>query len=46
MKDKDKGHPSGEDIDLNILGILSENSRENFNQILSLQVNNFFYIFL
>lgn len=36
MKDKDKGHPSGEDytsIDLNILGILSENSRENFNQI-------------
>ena len=33
MKDKDKGHPSGEDIDLNILGILSENSRENYNQI-------------
>ena len=34
MKDKDKGHPSSaEDIDLNILGILSENSRENFNQI-------------
>jgi DNA-binding Lrp family transcriptional regulator len=31
---KDKEHPaSGEDIDLNILGILSENSRENFNQI-------------
>ncbi len=33
MKDKDKGHPSGEDIDLNILEILSENSRENYNQI-------------
>ena len=33
MKDKDKGHTSSEDIDLNILGILSENSRENFNQI-------------
>jgi DNA-binding Lrp family transcriptional regulator len=33
MKDKDKAHPSGEDIDLNILGILSENSRENYNQI-------------
>ena len=33
MKDKDKGQPSVEDIDLNILGILSENSRENFNQI-------------
>ena len=31
---KDKEHPSSsEDIDLNILGILSENSRENFNQI-------------
>ncbi len=30
----DKEHPSSsEDIDLNILGILSENSRENFNQI-------------
>jgi len=33
MKDKGKGPPSGEDIDLNILGILSKNSRENFNQI-------------
>ena len=33
MTDKDKGHTSGEDIDLNILGILSENSRENYNQI-------------
>ena len=32
MKDKEHS-PSGEDIDLNILGILSENSRENFNQI-------------
>jgi DNA-binding Lrp family transcriptional regulator len=31
---KDKEHPSSsEDIDLDILGILSENSRENFNQI-------------
>jgi len=29
MKDKEQA----EDIDLNILGILSENSRENFNQI-------------
>jgi len=30
----DKERPSsGEDIDLTILGILSENSRENFNQI-------------
>ena len=33
MKDKDKGPPSGEDIDLNILGILSKNSRVNYNQI-------------
>ena len=31
---KDKEHPSSsEDIDLNILGILIENSRENFNKI-------------
>jgi DNA-binding Lrp family transcriptional regulator len=31
---KDKEHPSSaEDVDLDILGILSENSRENFNQI-------------
>ena len=31
---KDNESPSSsEDIDLNILGILSENSRENFNQI-------------
>lgn len=32
MKDKERPS-SGEDIDLDILGILSENSRENFNQI-------------
>ena len=32
MKDKERPS-SAEDIDLNILGILSENSRENFNQI-------------
>ncbi len=32
MKDKERPS-SSEDIDLNILGILSENSRENFNQI-------------
>ena len=38
MKDKDKGY-LGEDIDLNILGILSENSRENYNQI-ALQLGN------
>ncbi len=32
MKDNERPS-SSEDIDLNILGILSENSRENFNQI-------------
>ncbi|MBY8987563.1 MAG: Lrp/AsnC family transcriptional regulator [Candidatus Lokiarchaeota archaeon] len=30
---KDKEHASVEDVDLNILGVLSENSRENYNQI-------------
>ncbi|NVM16514.1 MAG: Lrp/AsnC family transcriptional regulator [Candidatus Lokiarchaeota archaeon] len=30
---KDKELASVEDVDLNILGILSENSRENYNQI-------------
>ena len=30
---KDKELNSVEDVDLNILGVLSENSRENYNQI-------------